>query len=194
MPAGVPVERAYVAQFAPASGPFCHEWQRWHGAYYTRLYHTTNTLVASHYDTLNPLTSAYVGQNPPPRLGRERVEAVTKAALIYAPAIRAQCETAEDAERAARAHYTSYLVRNATVPRVVIEERLAGDKRRIETPDALCDWTDDLLADEPEVGQWRAQIARRAGLWGDTAHRTGHYRTAGQRVALWLGEPASMVR
>jgi len=194
MPAGVPVEHTYIAQLAPASGPFRHEWQRWHGALYTRLYHTTNLLMASHYDTLNPLTAAYLGVDPPPRLGPERVQAVTRAALNYAPAIRAQCQTAEDAVGAARSHYTAYLARNATVPRCVIEDRLAGDKRRFETPDALCALTDELLADVPEVGQWRAQIARRSGLWGDTAHRRGYYRSAPQRVALWLAEPASMVR
>ncbi len=119
---------------------------------------------------------------------------MTRAALNYAPAIRAQCQTAEDAVGAAWSHYASYLARNAAVPRCVVEDRLMGDKRRIETPDALCALTDELLADAPEVGQWCSQIAKRAGLWGDRKQRTGVYRAAPQRVALWLAEPASMVR
>jgi len=196
-PREVPPARTLVATFAPAEGFARHLWQRWHGSYYTWLWHQTNTLVAAH-DALDTFTATYLGLGPVlrhevPRLGRARAQAVEQQALRVLPALRASCRTAEEFARAAWAHYSDYLARAAAVPRAIITDRLAQDALMIQNADDLCAWTDILLAESPELGTWRDQVARSSGLYSETS-RWGIYRSAAQRVALWLAEPSALLR
>jgi|GEM_PF-2836763 len=195
-PAEAPHAQTLIATFAPADGLTQHTWQRWHGDYYTWLWNRTNTLVATH-DRLDLLTMSYLslGDVLPyevPTLGPARVHAVQRHALRVLPALRAACHTPDEFLRAAWNHYGDYLARSMALPRAIVTGRLEQDTLRIRTSTDLCDLTDALLAESPELGAWRDQVARSAGLYGETSPH-GVYRTAAQRVALWLAEPSYLL-
>ncbi|MBF6589514.1 MAG: hypothetical protein IVW57_03150 [Ktedonobacterales bacterium] len=195
MPDGAPDGRGYVCALAPATGLLRHAWHRWHAALYTRLYAQTCRLVAPITGQLSATYLGVRGGSPYdhygiPRIGPDLHAAVAERALAVLPALRASCATPREFRQRAWDHYAAWLAHNAGVPTCVPRDRLRGDTRIFSTPDDLCQWTDELLADTPDVGEWRIQTARAFGITSATTRAHG-YRTAAQQVALWLAEPTA---